>query len=167
VYSLNVPVPSQVAALASDLARDLPQAQARERGQHTLVLKRLTGEDTYAHAESRVREVLREASPMAARVAGVEYFQRPATGAAPVVYLAVESQGLEALHDRLADAFDPVEGIEGDAYVPHVTVARGGSVEAAKRLADRSVESHEWTISRLLFWDGQYGERVSTVSLPR
>lgn len=167
MYSLNVPVPSAVARLAGDLARDLPEARSRRRGEHTLVCKRLGRGDaaTYHELEARAREALAGEPPFEVRVAGVDCFTEAATGASPVVYLTVESPGLEALHERLCDVFDTVDGIEGDDYVPHVTVARGGSVERAADLRERPFEPIEWTVPELAFWDAERSQSVSTVAL--
>lgn len=168
VYSLNAPLPGAVSALASDLAEDLPAARARRRETHGLVVKRLGGGDRAALRQlaARAREALAGAPAVEARVTGVDYFPDAAAGPSPVVYLAVESPGLEALHRRLLDAFDPVEGIEGDAYVPHVTVARGGTLAAAKRLAEREVDPIEWVVTELVFWDAEREVTAGTVSLP-
>lgn len=166
VYSLNVPVPGRVAALASDLARELPGARARVRGEHTLGVKRLVGDPPYAHLEARAREALAGQPAFGSRITGVECFEEVPTGTAPVVYLAVESPELERLHRRLATAFDPLCGIEGEEYVPHVTVARGGSLERARAVADRELDPLEWTVDELVFWDSHRGRPVSTVSLP-
>lgn len=166
MYSLNVPVPAAVARLAAEVARDLPGARPRTRGTHTLVCKRLPDETGYAQLEARARDVLRGAPACEARVSGVGVFEDVPTGTAPVVYLTVESPGLVALHDRLCERFDPLSGLEGDDYVPHVTVARGGTVEAARAVADRTLESVEWTIDELVFWDAEREQPVSRVSLP-
>jgi len=169
VYSLNVPVPGGVAVLASDIARDLPDARPRYRGEHTLCVKRLdgTGEAAgYSHLEARTREALAGQPAFEVRVTAVEYFTEAVTGSTPVVYLAVESPELRRLHDRLTAVFPPVEGIEGDGYTPHVTVARGGSLAGAERATDRAVEPITWTVSELSFWDATHHQPVSTVSLP-
>jgi len=165
VYSLNVPVPAPVATLASDLAVDLVDARARTRGRHTLVCKRL-GEEPDSRLEARAREALRGAPAFAARVTGVDLFERPASGPAPVVYLAVESPGLEHLHADLCETFPPVEGIEGEAYVPHITIARGGRPGRARELADAEVEPIEWTVEELVFWDADREQPGSRISLP-
>lgn len=166
MYSLNAPVPSQVAALARDLAADLPAASPRARGTHTLVVKRL-GTDTgeFARVTARAREALADASACAARVTGVGVFEDVAVGSAPVVYLRVESPGLEALHERLCTVFDPVDGLEGDRYVLHVTVARGGTIERARDLARRDVDPIEWVVDELVFWDAENDQSVGRVSL--
>ncbi|MEF8938013.1 MAG: 2'-5' RNA ligase family protein, partial [Halovenus sp.] len=59
MYSLNVPVPGQVGALAVEIARQLPSARARTRGEHTLGVKRL-GSDAgqYSRIEAQAREAL-------------------------------------------------------------------------------------------------------------
>ncbi len=168
MYSLNVPLPGSVSALATDLARELPGARARERDNHTLVAKRLEADDRVAfqRARARARDVLTGTPAFEIRLAGISLFETPPTGNAPVVYLSVESPGLEALHERLCEQFDPAEGIEGEAYTPHVTVARGGSLDAARRLTDRDIDPIEWTVSRLQFYDATRGESAGTVSLP-
>lgn len=168
MYSLNVPVPGRVAALASDIARELPEARARCRGNHTLCVKRLDGngtEATYSRLEARAREVLAGQPAFEVRVTGIEYFRNAVKGSVPVVYLVVESPELRQLHERLATVFKPVETIEGTEYTPHVTVARGGSLAGAERVTDRSVEPMSWTVSELSFWDATCHQPVSTVSL--
>jgi len=165
VYSLNVPLPSSVTRTATRLARDLPSARARVRGEHTLVCKRL-GEGPYGRLAARLREALAGTPVFEARVTGVDYFAEAVTGPSPVVYLAVESPQLRQLHDRLAETFEPVEGMEGEAYVPHVTVARGGDRAGVERLAAREVEPITWTVTELLAYDAERGESTGRFSLP-
>ena len=159
MYSLNAPVPSAVARLASGLAADLLDATVRQR--HTLVVKRLSEGDP-SGLSAAVRRVVAGTDPFPARVTGVDVFEDPPAGEAPVAYLEVESPGLERLHRRLCERFDPADGIEADAYVPHVTVARGGD---ADRLRGCDLD-REWTVDRLLLWSGPYDEPVETVALP-
>ena len=169
MYSLNVPVPGRVAALASDIARELPQARARCRGEHTLCAKRLDGtgpERAYSRLEARAREALAGQPAFEVRVTGVGCFEAAVTGTTPVVYLAVESPELHRLHERLSAVFEPVESIEGPEYTPHVTVARGGSLSAARRVTARQVDPVTWTVTELSFWDAAHNQTVSTVSLP-
>lgn len=168
MYSLNVSPPSSVTSLAGQLARDLPQARARPRGEHTLVVKRLGGGDhaAYARLEARTRDAVRGTAPFEVRVTGVDCFETAETGPSPVVYLAVESAPLRALHERLCEAFDPVAGMEGEEYVPHVTIARGGDPAAARRLAERDINPIEWAVEELVFFDAERGQSVSRVSLP-
>lgn len=168
VYSLNVPVPSDVARTAGRLARDLPAATERPRGEHTLVAKRLGtgGYERYHAVEARVRELLAGQAPFRVRVAGVDAFERATSGTSPVVYLTVESPELHALHELLCDHFDPVADVEGTDYTPHVTVARGGSMAAAERLCEQSVDPIEWTVDELSFLDAERGAEAGRVSLP-
>jgi len=169
VYSLNVPVPSDVARLASDLARELPDARARRRGEHTLVCKRLDpgeGPDAVHRLDARLREAVAGTPPFAVRVARVAQFRQAVTGPSPVVYLAVESPGLHEAHERLCEVFDPVDGLEGDEYTPHVTVARGGSSERADAVCGREVDPIEWTVEKLQLYDPDHHQPVRTLSLP-
>ena len=168
MYSLNVALPSSVTALAGELARNLPRAQARPRGEHTLVVKRLGGGDhaAYARLEARARDAIRGTEPFAVRVTGIEQFERAVTGPSPVVYLAVESPGLRALHEQLCASFDPGADMEGEEYVPHVTVARGGDPAAASRLTERELDPIQWHVEELVFFDAERGQSVSRVSLP-
>ncbi|WP_276299637.1 2'-5' RNA ligase family protein [Halorussus lipolyticus] len=167
MFSLNVPVPGEISRLAEELRPLLLDFETiRER--HTLVCKRLG--DAPAGGTPRLREQVRTALSGApafeARVSGIDYFERPPLGEGPVVYLAVESPGLRRLHGLLAEEFSVVEEFEGDDYVPHVTLARGGDVAAARRLADRDVDPVTWTVSRVALWDANYDEEVATFSLP-
>ena len=163
VYSLNVPVPGAVVRIAADLH---PRLVAFEsvRDRHTLVAKRFEVDDRNRLRE-RLRDTLRGTSPFEVRTTGVDYFERAAAGRSPVVYLAVESPGLESLHRRLVRAFGAADGVEGDDYVPHVTLARGGSVVDAEQLTGTSVESVSWTVSELDLWSAEYRESVESVRL--
>lgn len=157
MYSVNVPVPHDVARLASGLASNCYLADVRTR--HTLVAKRI-GE---LPDSKEIRKALADTPPFAARITDIEAFHDPPRGAAPVVYLTVESPELYALHDRLCDIYEPVAGFEGEGYDPHVTIARGGDADT---LLGSTVEPIEWTVERLDIWDAEYREIVETVSLP-
>jgi 2'-5' RNA ligase len=173
VTSLNAPLPRVVARLASDLAAALPAARERGRGEHSLVVKRL-GEPTAGEPDpdrshrlaARLREALAGTPAFEARIAELDLFEEPTAGPAPVVYLAVESSGLRGLHARLCDEFGAVDGLEGDEYVPHVTVARGGDADAARRLVDRAIDPVEWVVSELVFYHSRHSESSSRFSLP-
>jgi 2'-5' RNA ligase len=168
VYSLNVPVPSNVASAARETARKLPQARMRNRGEHTLGVKRLAADRDapYSRLEARTRELLRRQPAFEARIDEIGVFEEPPVGSAPVIHFVVESPGLLALHERLTEAFGVVnEEIEGEQYSPHVTIARGGSLEMAERVAGE-IEPIEWTVSELIFWDATHNQQISTVSLP-
>ena len=167
-YSLNAPVPAGVARLAAGLANECRTADVRTK--HSMVIKRLPedagrdghGPNVRAFARE-AREALAGLAPFAARVTGVESFDRPASGTGPVVYLAVESPGIREAHRRLCERFEPLPGLEGEDYVPHVTVARRGD---ADRLVGREIDPVEWTVERLVVWDAHRRLEVETLSLP-
>lgn len=156
--SLNVPLPPNVVQLARHLTAELP-GTVRPRNRHTLVVKRLADPEVEA-----VRRVLAETSAFGARITGLGTFDGD-TG--PVVYLAVESPGLVALHERLCDAADPIAGIEGPDYVPHVTLGRGGNPSDVAAFTDRDVPATEWTVDALVGWNATYREHVDRLPLGR
>jgi 2'-5' RNA ligase len=160
VYSCNAPVPADVSRLARGLASDCFDATPRDR--HTLVVKRL-GDGAPASLARRIRRELAGVGPFDARTDGVGVFRSPPVGRGPVAYLRIESPGLLECHRRLCTAFDPIDGIEGDDYVPHVTIARGGD---ADRLAGREFDDVTWTVESLWAWAAEYGEAVERISLP-
>ena len=166
MLSLNVPLPGRVLA-SVEAARPALDGFASVRERPTLVVKRFGAVDRAEadRIESEARLVLADARPVEARVIGVGTFEEPPAGPGPVGYLAVDSPGLEALHGRLVEAFGAVPGLEGDDYVPHVTLARGGDPRAVEALADLDVEPVSWTVRELRFFDAGRGTRVGRVSL--
>jgi len=172
VFSLNVPVPGRVRRLAGDLHPDLARFD-RIRERHSLLAKRFdTALDDDADSLPRLRERLRPllrrhgAGGIDLRVTGLDHFETPPRGPGPVVYLTVESPDLHALHRRLCDAFGAVDGMEADDYVPHVTLARGGTVADADDLAERrSIDPVAWTAGELLIRDSRYREDAARLPL--
>jgi 2'-5' RNA ligase len=164
VYSLNVPAPGRVKRLAADLHPRLVGFE-RVRERHSLVVKRFAAED-YNRLYERARRALAGTPAVEARATTIDSFDDPVRGPGPVVYLAVESPGLFAIHERLVEAFGAIPDLEGPDYVPHVTLARGGSAEQVQELRALDIEPVEWTVSELVFYDAVHDERVSTVSLP-
>jgi 2'-5' RNA ligase len=164
VFSLNAPVPGRVKRLAAELHPRLAGFE-RVRERHSLVCKRFESEN-YDRLSARARRTLDGAPTVAARVTGIESFADPVRGPGPVVYLAVSSPGLVAIHERLVDEFGAIPSLEGDAYVPHITLARGGSADRAEALGALAVEPIEWTVSDLWFYDASHDERVHRLSLP-
>lgn len=162
--SLNVPVPGSVREQLETLRPALAGFDT-VREEPTLVLKRFGGSVPGDAIESEVRLALADAAPFEVRIAGIGSFERPVSGPAPVAYLAVESPGLERLHDQLADDFGVVDGLEGEDYVPHLTLARGGGMDALDSLASASIDPVEWTVTELWFWNARRGERLGRVSL--
>jgi 2'-5' RNA ligase len=109
--------------------------------------------------------VLEGMPPFEARITGIDRFERPTRGSGPVLYFAIESKGIDRVHRRLVEEFGAVADLEGEAYTPHVTLARGGSLAAARELVG-DVEPIEWTVSELRFYDPRYRETVGRVPLP-
>jgi 2'-5' RNA ligase len=172
VDSLNVPLPPAVERVAEEVAPDLRGLDRRDP--HTLLVKRLNhgGPDT----EKRVRRALRNVPPFEIRIDEIDVFYEPTSGSSPVVYLAVESPGIHEVHERLCGVVEPLSGLEGADYVPHVTLARGDEAgpsfgletptDVARRLEGRSVGPVQWTAEQLVFFDSTYREPSGRVSLP-
>lgn len=172
MFSLNVPVPGEIARLAGDLHPQLVDFdQIRE--DRTLVAKRFDEstlpasqpELQLARLQQQVPQTLTGTPAFEAAVTEIDFFAEPVRGAGPVVYLAVDSPGLRELHEAFVDAYGAVEELEGSDYTPHITLARGGSVADAERLAGE-VDPISWTVSRIQIWDSRYREAVSRYSLP-
>lgn len=185
---MNVPVPSVVRRLAASLEPALSGFES-VRDRHTLVVKRLDGRDL--NDRHRIRERLRPAldgvAPFDLRVAGVDAFESPPLGEGPVVYLAVEAvdgsgspaaperpaaagDALANVHGRLVREFGAVDGLEGDDYVPHVTLARGWDgrgdpTAAVERLRERDLSPVGWTVDELGIWTREYEEIAARVPL--
>lgn len=170
VYSVNVPVPNAVHEIARDLRPALTGFERiRERHRQTLLLKRLPADDRreYIQAEQRARRALEGAPAVEAQITGLDVFREPPDGSAPVLFLRVESPGLQQLHGMLVDEFGAVgEVLEGDEYEPHVTLARGGGPSDLGPLLDRDIEPITWSIEELIFYDATYYEKIGELSLP-
>ena len=183
MFSLNVPLPPRVSRLAGGLRPALTGFD-RVRERHTLVCKRFGADDVRDGSENappartdaldRLRADLRRplagTAPFEVAVTGIDAFESPSAGSAPVVYLAVESDGLVRLHRRLCAISGAVERIEGDDYVPHVTLARGderdtGVDETLNRLRGVSVEPIRWRVHALDWYDPAAREVAATTEL--
>jgi len=169
VYSLNVPLPPAVRDLVGSLRPALVGFDSvREGRSQTLVVKRLDADDRreYLAAEREARAALRGAPAFEARIADVGVFEDPPHGRGPVAYLAVESPGLRRVHEQLVAELGAIPDLEGAAYTPHVTLARGGDVRAIERLREATIDRVSWTVEELELYDARHGERIVTVSLP-
>ncbi|RLM68214.1 2'-5' RNA ligase family protein [Halorubrum sp. Atlit-8R] len=191
MFSLNVPLPPGVDRLAADLhpklkgfdtvrerrtlvckrfgvadvrdgERDASEGGGRERSRETP-----PREEALDRLRERLRRPLAGVDPFEVAVTGIDVFDAPRSGSRPVVYLTVESDGLDRLHRRLCAAFGPVEGIEGDDYVPHVTLARGGNPEpgAVADLVDAAFDPIRWRVHALDVWDPEFREVAASVEL--
>ncbi len=168
MYSLNVPVPGTVSSRVWDLRAALTGFD-RLRDELTLVVKRLDARSAgeFAALERAVREELSGTAPFEVEITGVERFEDPPAGPAPVIYLAIDSPPLEALHDELVDRFRTVGAIEGGAYVPHITVARGDGDPVALEYRELDgLAGYRWTVDRLVFWDARRELPAGDVNLP-
>lgn len=165
MYSLNVAVPGRVRELAHSLYPQLT-AFSSIRDHHSILVKRLGDKETYPRLAQRAREVLAGTPPIEAAITGIDYFPDPPRGPAPVVYLAVDSPGLDTVHRKLVDELGAIPDLEGEDYTMHVTLARGGTEQAAERIAAESIEPITWTITELLFWDAHQARSIGTLSLP-
>lgn len=172
MFSLNLSAPGSVSRVAGTLQPALVDAGVeRFRDRHSLVVKRFEGGsggfESLPRLRERLRTTLRGQPAFEIRVTGVDLFENPPHGPAPVVYLSVDSPGLTALHDRLVDAFGRVPGLEGDEYTPHVTLGRGGTFDAETLAAlSARVDPVTWTVSELGVYDSRYRESVARLSLP-
>lgn len=178
MYSLNVPVPGTVERVANDLYPELT-AFDRIRERHSLVCKRF-GDDVgsprarepggrervVAELRQELRPLLAGTDPFGVRVTGLDFFDPAITGPSPVLYLAVESPGLRQVHNRLCSAFGTIEGFEGDGYVPHITLARGGSTADAERLCELELDPIEWEVDSLDLYDPEFREPAASIALP-
>lgn len=168
MYSLNVPVPGGLSELAWEWRSSFGEFDVL-RDELTLVVKRLeaTTAGEFAADERAVREAIRGIDPFEVSIEGLDVFEDPPAGPAPVLYIAIESEGIERLHHRLVDQFGAMGPIEGKGYVPHITLARGTDPSALEEVLDqREVPTHEWMAERLVFWDARRELPVSDVSLP-
>jgi hypothetical protein len=160
VDSLNVPVPGRVRRLAADRRPELAVFDS-VREDPSLVCKRFERPP----GRRALAATLGGTPAFEAAVTGVDFFAEPTSGPGPVLYLTVESPGLRDLHDGLVERFGAVPGLEAEEYTPHVTLARGGTVDDAERLAG-PIEPVTWTVSRLLAWDAQYRAPEREIPLP-
>ncbi|TKX83877.1 2'-5' RNA ligase family protein, partial [Halorubrum sp. SS5] len=145
-----------------DGERDASEGGGRERNReappHEEALDRL---------RERLRRPLAGVDPFEVAATGIDVFDAPRSGSRPVVYLTVESDGLDRLHRRLCAAFGAVAGIEGDDYVPHVTLARGGNPEpgVVADLVDAAFDPVRWRVHALDVWDPEFREVAASVEL--
>jgi len=191
VFSLNVPLPPVIADLAADLHPKISGFD-RVRDRHTLVCKRLGVEDVpdridgngsncgreggapsppksdaLAALRDDLRPLLSGTDPFDVAVTDIDVFDAPVSGSRPVVYLAVESEELARLHHRLCAVYGAIEGIEGDDFVPHVTLARGGNPDpgVVADLVTTDFEAIRWRVHAIEVYDPEFREVAATIDL--
>jgi hypothetical protein len=160
VDSLNVPVPGRVRRVAADRRPELVVFDS-VREDPSLVCKRFER----SPGKRALAEALAGTPAFEAAVTGIDFFAEPTQGSGPVLYLTVESPGLLDLHRRLVERFGAVPELEGAEYTPHVTLARGGTIADAERLAG-PIEPVTWTVSRLLAWNARFQTPEREIPLP-
>lgn len=168
MYSLNAPVPASVERVCVALQTEL--SEFTPRTDPALVCKRLDTDRSptrFDELKRRLSAALAGTPAIEARVEEIDLFEHPPSGSRPVVYLRVESPGLETLHSELCSTFPPVPEIEGEDYTPHITVARGGPVATARRVTNLGFDPITWTVSELRLYDARHGEPVSRYALPQ
>ncbi len=168
MYSLNAPAPSAVDTIFERFRESL-QAFDVVRTSPTLLVKRF-GPRSLADLstlEGSLDDALSGWGPIEARANEIDAFLDPPDGPAPVVYLAIDSPGLEALHRHLVAEFGVgPEVIEGDQYVPHITLARGGHRTDLRSLTSASIDPIRWTIEELHLRDVTYDQPARQFHLP-
>jgi hypothetical protein len=197
VFSLNVPLPPAVGRLAADLhpklsgfdrVRDRHTLVCKRLGVED-VPDRVAGggrsdrggspgaapgggptvpkDEALAALREDLRPFLSGTDPFDVAVTGVDVFDAPASGSRPVVYLAVESDGLVRIHHRLCAAYGAIEGIEGEDFVPHVTLARGGNPEpgTVADLVAGEFDPIRWRVHALDLYDPEFREVAATIEL--
>jgi len=114
-----------------------------------------------------LRPLLAGTDPFPVAVTGIDVFDAPASGSGPVLYLTVESDALVRLHRRLCAAYGAIEGIEGDEYVAHVTVARGGDPEpgVVADLVAAEFDPIRWRVHALDLYDPEFREVAASIDL--
>jgi len=114
-----------------------------------------------------LRPLLAGTDPFDVAVTGIDVFDAPVSGSGPVLYLTVESDALVRVHRRLCAAYGAVEGIEGEEYVPHVTVARGGDPEPGivADLVGVEFEPIRWRVHALDLYDPEFREVAASIEL--
>jgi len=174
-YSLNVPLPG---AIYDRLHSLLPHLQGcpQRRRDPTLVCKRVPttppgAPPSVGHLRTELAPAIAAAGAVltdgcAVTIRGVDTFETPPSGTAPVLYLAVDSPELLRLHAALCTHLEPVAGLEAAAYVPHVTVARGCPRAHIDGAIAAGVEPLSFHVDALELYDSRYRAPVTRFALP-
>ena len=164
MWSLNVSMPQNIVRAIREVA--LGASGWEEICEDpTLVIKRFEKVDVSGHVESEIKLLLESVEPFDIEIGNLERFDVAERGSSPVLYLEVKSPGMKALHEILVDVFGSVKGVEGENYIPHITIARGGGV----RDVDFSGFSGPtiWTAETLEFWNRDKRKKKNKVILDK
>ena len=154
MWSLNVSIPQNIVRAIEEVALGV-RGWEEICEEPTLVIKRFEKRDLDGHVKSEIRFLLESVEPFGIEIENLERFDVAEKGSSPVLYLEVKSPEVKALHETLVDVFGSVEGVEGENYIPHITIARGGSGDYTV-FSGLSCDTG-WTVEMLEFWDR--GER--------
>ena len=150
MWSLNVSMPQNIVRAIKEVTLGV-SGWEEICEDPTLVIKRFEKGDVDGHVESEIRLLLEGVEPFDIEIGNLERFDVAERGSSPVLYLEVKSPGMKALHETLVDVFGSVKGVEGENYIPHITIARGGSGDYIE--FDGLSCDTEWTVEMLELWN--------------
>ncbi len=162
VWSLNVSIPQNIVRAIGEVTSELGQG-GEVNEELTLVIKRFEKRDLDGHLESEIKILLENVEPFVVEIGNLKMFDVADRGTSPVLYLEVKSRGIKLLHETLVSSFGCVEGVEGENYIPHITIARGDGVRGVD-FSDFSC-STRWTAEILEFWDRNKRKKKNKVIL--
>ena len=164
MWSLNVSIPQNIVRAIEEITLGV-KGWEEICEEPTLVIKRFEKKDLDGHVKSEIRFLLENVEPFGIEIGNLERFDVAERGSSPVLYLEVKSPEVKALHENLVDVFGSVEGIEGENYIPHITIARGGSgdyIEFSGLSCDTG-----WIVEMLEFWDRGERKKRSKIILEK
>ncbi len=164
MWSLNVSIPQGIVRAIEEMA---PVSRGWEEivEEPTLVIKRFEKEDLDGHIESEIKFLLENVEPFTVEIGNLEMFEVADRGTSPVLYIEVKSIGMKLIHETLVSVFGCVKGVEGENYIPHITIARGSGVKNID-FSDFSGPTW-WTAKTLEFWDGDKRKKKNQVMLDK
>ncbi|HIJ12598.1 MAG TPA: 2'-5' RNA ligase family protein [Halobacteriales archaeon] len=164
MWSLNVSIPQGIVRAIGEITPVLGRGEGIVE-EPTLVIKRFEKEDLDGHIESEIKFLLENVEPFIVEIGNLEMFEVADRGTSPVRYIEVKSIGIKVLHETLVSVFGCVKGVEGENYIPHITIARGSG---AKNLDFSDFSGPiQWTANTLEFWDRDKRKRKNKVILDK
>ncbi len=162
MWSLNVTIPQKVSRLIEEMAPALWNWEEICEDP-TLVIKRF--ETKTAKEETEIRLLLEKIEPFDVQIGNIRTFDIAQRGISPVLYIEVESPGIEALHEMLVGIFGCVKGIEGQDYTPHITLARGECREYIE--FEERPDPIQWEADELEFWHSGKMQKRNKIKLKK